>query len=436
MAHADGSTKASPNDRHLAAGTHAIRLLWLTASMAGLMAGCTQDYTVVRISNNGIAEFQKAQEVYVKSRGIDERGLAHESSMRDVVRLLRAAIDNDPNCVLFHSRLAEVLLELEPGGDNYSVANQEYNEALRLCCDWVPAHIGLSARATRLSHRYAGNYEEAEDHLEDAEESLEHLMERMKAQRRAMQEVSPEGGFGLAGSSSSEGPELDEKDQLSLLAGWLINNEFWQGENPLGTTGQPGAPSPAGALVEFVERRLRARIEYQRAEIMIVAGKPADVVIEQLNLALQWDPNFNTARLELAAQVRKGGNLEAQESLLHPFMQAAAPAYIRNNGRICYEVASLYAEMYRVHRSDEAFNAASKQLSRLVDEINPAHSAGLLIYANLLYQAGAANRLRAFLVDAQECLDRAEMIDPGLPGAGLLRENIQRALTETRRVKS
>ncbi len=91
---------------------------------------------------------------------------------RLVLRPLDDAIQHDPQCFLFHSKLGEMRLDAvalrHPRGaaaeSAHALAFNHFGDALRICPDWPPAWIGLA-----LIARLEGKYAEARRYLESAE---------------------------------------------------------------------------------------------------------------------------------------------------------------------------------------------------------------------------------------------------------------------------
>ena len=385
------------------------------AAIAPLLAGCDEWDPLQRPAQQACQEFAAAQQLYVQSRWRDDQAAALRENRDQLVRKLRQVIDLSENTPLFWSKLGDVRLELGP--DAYSVAHEDFLRAKALSRYWIPADLGLARY-----EMFAGNPANAEGYLADAEKSLATL-------RKLAGELNRRDAA-RAHRGAAPDPALPIAEQFRLFVTWLDWNERWQPENPVAVELGPGS-DVGQSVVTALERRLHARIEYQRAELMIVGRRPGVDVIARLDRALAWDPDFTTATIEKACQLRRNGQLDEAESLLEPYVRARGNPPFARSGRLVYELAMLYAARYAREGGEKWFDAATDYFLRLLsDELNPRHATGLYGYALHVREGGRRARRPDFLEAAVKYLDQARQLDPALPNVDEERAQTVRLLDE------
>lgn len=388
-----------------------------------------------RPSTTANRAFHEAQVLYAASRWRDDRGPALRASRDELIRKLVQVIHLAPDCPLFYSKLGDVRLELGP--EAYSLAHEDYRASLQACRNWAPGHLGLARHALLAGRDVAA----AEEHLRDAEKAL-----RAVAEWAAWDDTPRRDGSGATRDADADDPRLSPAEASALMACWLEWNELWYPENPplfggesLGAGGRAGPGARADGLparaAGKIERRLRARIEYIRAEVMLTAGRSAADVVAQLDRSLRWDADFVTATMEKARQYRRLEQFAEAESLLEPFMREAASGHgtpgafsFARNGRMLFEYATLHAQRYLASRDPRFFDEANDHFATLLNEVSLYNAEAWLSYATLLRVAGADHGRREILQDAQKYAERAAALDPQLPGLATEREAIAAAL--------
>lgn len=411
------------------------RVGWLGLAVCGIgLTGCgggEKNTVEMRpVSRSGESQYAEAQRLYIQSRSKYEQGERQRQSMDQVARNLKGAIHNDQDCPLFYSRLGDVQLEL--GAPSEAFTNLE--ESVRLYKDWIPGWLGLATWATEQMGSEGGKRAYAEARLADAKNALNALFDKVEKAGAGTQESLMPGGNLMARSEQKkkrEDPTRSETEQLNMILSWLIANEQWLVENPAIAFMADGMMM-TGSINDKLNRRLRARIEYQYAEIAIAAKDPADRVIDLLDEALRWDENLVTARLEKAAQLRKMGRYQMAESLLEPYLKDTSNPVYKNNGRLWFEAAANYTDWYVASSGGaDVFDKAQIAFNRLFD-INENQAEAWLRYAHLLYHGGTRVKDPQHLQNAQKCVKNFRELAGNNPEATQLAQNIDAALQQVK----
>ncbi len=370
-----------------------------------LMTGCkttpkpTESHCVgvSLVSQNGVGLYENAKRRYGQVRARDLRGEALESEMNDVLKLLDGAVANDPRCVLFHSKMAQMYLE--SGQVNRAYAG--YDKARRLCQDWVPAWVGLADVAARK-----GEFSAARSHLRSAQKALDKIQGNTKSKPR------PPDFFDMLGLNIPRKPEpgrnpndpsLTEDERLRLIVVWLQDAEAWTIENPGLVMQQANRTfvNHAGLM-----RRLRADIEYHHALLDQAEGKSSAEVVKRLDYSLQWDPDFFPAKIEMASLMYKQGQYQSAERILKPYVDSEDPK-LSNNVVLLLEMASVYTDWYKQSKETALADEADKYFDRL-HKLNKSHAAGYVKRAELYLAAGTELKRIDSLKAGLDCLDAAK----------------------------
>lgn len=372
------------------------------------LAGCTtapktsqsRRVGVSLVSRNGVSLFQQAKQRYVKVRARDLQGDELTQEMSNVLKLIDGAMANDPRCVLFHAKQAQMYLESGQINRAYS----GYDKSRGLSQDWVPAWIGMADVTARK-----GEYRAARSHLASAQKALDKIQGNTKKEKRPPDffeiiglniprkaEVGPD-------AKDPNDPSLSEDDALRLQVVWLQESESWTIENP-GLLSQGGGRTTVQDGNLF--RRLRARIEYHHALIDRAEGKQHDEIVKRLDYSLQWDPNFFPSKIELAVMMRQQGQYQAAERLIKPYVDSPEPV-LANNGRLLMEMASLYTDWFKKTKEASLADQADIYFDRL-HKLNKSHAAGYIKRAELYLAAGSALNRADTLRTGIACLDAAK----------------------------
>ena len=377
----------------------------LVFSAVGL-GGCKTDPPPARsnltlVSQNGTELYRKARQHHAYIRVRDLQGKSLGTEMAKVLRWLDGAITNDPKCPLFHSKLAEMQVttgQLDRAAKHFETSRQLHQ-------DWVPAWTGLAEIALRK-----GQFDSAYSYLDSAAKAMEAL-KRGGSQPGATPGANPGGdmmavmGLNVPGGSgnASDDPRLSLADANRMLINWLQESEAWTIENPnlLISSGAGGMAVPQGRLF----RRVRARIDYQRAMVDLARGAKAGDVIAAMDKILAWDPDFFSAKVEKAVQLRKLKRYREAERLLRPYMDSKDPT-LANNGRLLLEMASIYTDWYAQTHDTETADLADGFFDKL-HKLNPDHATGYIKRAELYLDAGSTLKRADTLDTALSCLKKA-----------------------------
>ena len=131
-----------------------------------LCAGCrTPGPPVIPPSTTAEVYYLRAKEEYLAILDFELPPHELRERLEDPFRRLKAAVDVEKDCPLFHSRLGELFLERgEP-----DIAYGHLRQSVELCPDWVAGWIGLARWATSQLDRHPGKGEEVRHHLKQAE---------------------------------------------------------------------------------------------------------------------------------------------------------------------------------------------------------------------------------------------------------------------------
>lgn len=348
---------------------------------------------IVRVSQNGTNFYLQSQDQYIRIRAADLQGKALDSEMEKAVRFMDAALVNDPRSPLFHSKMGQLLLET----DSMDLAKQHFEQARKICEDWVPAWLGLAEIARRQS-----DMDTARANIKGAEFAIDMVQGAVPLDQPNILNAL---GLNIAppANGGPRDPALDENARLQLVLIWLQESEAWTLENPaLLTPAGMGMHLNTGSVI----RRVRARVEYQKVLVERLATQDPQPLIQGLDRALEWDPDFFPAKVEKAILFRAMGRFSEAERLLRPYVDSADPK-LANNGRLLYEVASLYTDWFAEDPKPEQADRADEYFDRL-QKVNPEHGPGYLKRAELYLRAGVALRRLDTLAAAEDCLARAQ----------------------------
>lgn len=405
------------------------RFAILALCLAGVAAatGCSTsekpEWQVRRISRLSAKHYNDARQIYWNSCKHDTTGVARRQNMGEVTRKLVAAAQVDNDCPLFHSKLAEIRLEQ---GD-LATAKRDFEYAMDLCEEWVPSWLGLADWAITTNRKTFDpqKLEEAEGYLTSAEEAIERLNERFEDKGSEKMSVPAFGMFGQTQEEEPEDGEMTAKEEIALVARWLVVNEGWRDDGPDWNTSAATSVLP---MWRSLRHRLKARIWHQRARIDTARGEPADFILEgPLLESMKLDPDYIPTRIEQARLYRELRMWQQCESALRPIVQEVA--LYKNDQKAWFELATLYAEWYADERSDDRFAGAEWAFERLLD-LNLNHVRGWLARGTHQYIAGKYMNRKDLLERAAECMDNVTAIQPGNPDAGELAEMIKTALAE------
>lgn len=377
-----------------------VLLIGLTGCTSTPKTSTTKNVGVSLVSRNGVALFQQAKQRYVQIRARDLQGDELTAEMSNVLKLIDGAIANDPRCVLFHAKLAQMYLE--SGQINRAYAG--YDKARSLSQDWVPAWIGMADVAARK-----GEYKAARSHLASAQKALDKIQGNTKKEKRPPDFFEiiglniPRKAEVGQGAKDPNDPSLSEDEALRLQVVWLQESESWTIENPaLLSQGAGRTTVQDGNLF----RRLRARIAYHHALIDRAEGKPHSEVVKGLDYSLQWDPNFFPSKIELAVMMRMQGQYQSAERLIKPYVDTSEPA-LANNGRLLMETASLYTDWFKQTKEAALADQADIYFDRL-HKLNKSHAPGYVKRAELYLAAGSTLNRADTLRTGIACLDAAK----------------------------
>jgi tetratricopeptide (TPR) repeat protein len=331
--------------------------------------------------------------------------------MDSVMNYLRAAVDNDPKCPLFLGKRGEMLIELGPSG--YEQAEGDLNQALKLSEDWVPSWVALADLEARR-----GQIERANKYLEGCAAAIESLENKNKR--------TPIPPFRIMGltinlespppGKSPDDPALKEADRRALIMNWLQASEQWTIDSAslmMQTGKTPGAMTVnTGNLM----RRLRAKMEYERAVIRMRENARPQEVIPILDKALEWEVNYFPARIEKAAELRRAGNVREAADILQPYLDPTKyPPTVSNNARLLYELGAIYTDWYANEGNEALLPKAEECFKKLhgygdVQGINPRHVSGWIKRAELYAIAGQRANRKDTLRDARRWLANAREV--------------------------
>lgn len=451
----DSTTHASPIRR----GFSLLFALPIIVAVAGANVGCESTASQPRVSENirlvsenGSGLYFQAKDTYAGIRQQDLQGDAFTVEMDKVLRLLDAAVVNDPGNPLFRSKRADIWLEL----GQFDLAQKGYNNARSITEDWVPSWIGAADIAL-----IEGNYELTDQLLEGAWFAVRGAEDSLPKFEDPYAILFALVGLNVLIQPSAQHPDdptLSAIDRQRLLTHWLQDSESWTIENPdlkvdvPGSVGQVGGSSSQTVDTAGLFRRLRASILYRRARLAQANPPVAEVAPEStetkntgksksakdappppptpqewLDQALTWDPNYFPAKLMRAELFVEAGRVRDAERILRPYLNSQDPK-LANNGRLLLAMANIYAAWFEQSPSSEIADEADAFFVKL-HELNPQHTRGYLDRARLYLAAGTEfgrpDTLRAGLA----CVDTAEQILGG-PNeeTTALRQSIQAAL--------
>jgi len=315
--------------------------------------------------------------------------------------LLDGAVANDPKCSLFVGKRGEMFIELGP--DGYGRAEADLKKAIELSEDWAPAWIALADLEARR-----GQPDRAGKYLKGAEQSLEVLAEKEKKNPTPPFKIM---GLTIAPDAPPEkgprDPSLDKAERRQLILAWLQENEQWTIESPSLLIPVSGGGAKLNA--NNLNRRLRARVEFEWIVLRLFRGETAQEVLPKFDHIFEWDPDLFPARIEKAVQLRRAGKYREAERLLRPYVDTNDPK-LANNARLIHEMAGIYTDWY-VSEPDPKLNAElSKEAEQMfvrLHKVNPQHAAGWISRAHLYAVAGLRGKKLATLKDARQWLDNA-----------------------------
>ncbi|MEM7624457.1 MAG: tetratricopeptide repeat protein [Planctomycetota bacterium] len=426
----------------------------------GLGGGCESTASKPRVSENirlvsenGSALYFQAKDTYAGVRQRDLQGDTFTTEMDKVLRLLDAAVVNDPGNPLFRSKRADVWLEL----GQFDLAQKGYDNARLITEDWVPSWVGTADIAL-----INGDYELTDAMLTSAWSAVRGAEDSLPKFEDPFAQLFAIVGLNIFIQPSVQHPDdptLSAVDRQRLLTHWLQESESWTIENPDLKTAVPGGVGQVGGgrnqtvNTAGLFRRLRAGILYRRARL--TQANPPPPVTEPaedatatskskkkkakepppppptpqdwLDQALTWDPNYFPAKLMRAELYVEAGRVRDAERILRPYLNSSDPK-LAHNGRLLLAMANIYAVWFDQAPSPELADDADTFFVKL-HELNPRHTQGYLDRARFYLATGThferPDTLRAGLA----CLNTAEGLLGG-PNAETanLRQLLQDAL--------
>lgn len=284
---------------------------------------------VTPVSQSGNAYYSNAKSAWPEVYGAPRTRREMEIAIDEIVVQLQRALDNDPRCLLFMTKIAD--LHLDKG--DLGPAEGYYRQAYRLSADWTPAWIGL-ARIALMQ----GDHQQALMLLDGAKLSME-SQERWGQQpaRPFLSFVTGILGIDLLPPSLARDlgdPTLSAEDARSLVQGWLEEHLSWR-VDARGLEGRDEGVSPGGGIF----RRLMARIVFYRgqAELLSSGNTTTGGLIAICDEALRFDPDLLMARLMQAeahfSQAIRGNRdaLRRAHSLLEPYVATQDPMLVHHD---------------------------------------------------------------------------------------------------------
>ena len=336
------------------------RSLWLVLGVALLLpgagVGCESTAGKARVSENirlvsenGSGLYFQAKDVYAGIRQRDLQGDEFTTEMDKVLRLLDAAVVNDPGNPLFRSKRADVWLEL----GQFDLAQKGYDNARLITEDWVPSWIGTADIAL-----INGDYALTDAMLTSAWSAVRGAEDSLPKTEDPFAQLFAIIGLNVylqPNAQHPDDPTLSAVDRQRLLTNWLQESESWTIENPDLKVPTPDGFDPGGGFNSSISgggnrtvdtaglfRRLRASILYRRARLTQAnPPPPAEVQPEAseaprsgkrdkkpkqpppppptpqqwLDQALTWDPNYFPAKLMRAELFLEAGQVRDAEPL-------------------------------------------------------------------------------------------------------------------------
>lgn len=397
------------------------------------------------VSENGSQLFYQAKDIYAAVRQQDLQGDAYTAEMDKVLRLLDAAVVNDPANPLFRSKRADIWLEL----GQFDLAQKGYDNARKITEDWVPSWLGDADVAL-----IEGDYELTNSLLNSAWSAVRGAEDSLPKPTDPYATLFALVGLNIyvqPNPQSPDDPTLSAIDRQRLLTHWLQESESWTIENPGLTVDQPGqVGSGGGKTVDTAGlfRRFRASILYRRARLTQAnppppkVEEPADddrkgkkkkvepepITVEGwLDQALTWDPNYFPAKLMRAELFVQQGRVRDAERILRPYLDSPDPK-LSNNGRLLHAMANIYAAWFKLAPSPELADEADRFFVKL-HNLSPRHTSGYLDRARFYLATGMHFDRPDTLRTGLQCVDSAEAILGGpTPATQAVRAQLQSAL--------
>ncbi|MEM9420302.1 MAG: hypothetical protein AAGA25_14785 [Planctomycetota bacterium] len=427
-----GRGEAARGTLHVARYTMTAATLWVAVWSAGCAStppAPEVSENIVLVSDNGSALFYRAKDTYAAIRQQDLTGDAFVAEMDKALRLLDAAIVNDPGNPLFHSKRADLWLEL----GEFDNASAGYAQARAITEDWVPSWIGDADIAL------------VQGRLADAGNLLTSAWSAVRAaEGTAPKPTDPYAElYALIGLNIQTPPEvadpddptLNEMTRKQLQLHWLQESESWTIENPALTTEVDGQIGKLRVDQAGLFRRLRAAIEYRRARLAWIQSNQASSLNQgvtasaqqKLDQALTWDPNYFPAKLMRAELFAVDGRYKDAERILRPYLDSPDPK-LAGNGQLLHAMANVYAEWFVLEPSAELADEADGFFTKL-HTLNPKHGPGYLDRARFYLATGEHFDRPDTLQAGLACLDQADALSgEPWPESKALREQLTAAL--------
>ncbi len=381
-------------DRRVAAS-----LLILTAIVAGGCRSAPGRWTVVLpVSRSGTNLYLQAKHFWAQVKAEDPRGQQLANGMQEVIVRLRSAVDHDPSCALFHSKIGDIWLSLGP--EYRDRAKAAYDQAHALCEQWVPAWLGWAELAY-----------ERED-VSAMRQALEGAVWAMRAIQNQVKRAPNENVFTVLGLMPAKfGPTQEqmtpEQERQTLIA-WVNDSEQWALDN-LALLDDPVHAQPGRVTADQVFARLRARIALYDAKIAALQKAPLARVVQALDKSLAEDTNFLQARLAMAAAMHRQKKYQAAVAILQPYVTSDNPMLARNRV-LLGKLAAVYGDWY-LDAGDRQLLLLAERYYEQLQKRHPNDVPSLIGRADLLIHTalGKPEQREKIFATVRRYLDRAQV---------------------------
>ena len=256
---------------------------------AGLASGCHSPQrefgaNLRRVGIDAWNYYQTAQGHFVQAFERPSSSELYTPAMDGAIRNLKQAVNVSSAapgeqaayaCPLFRTRLGWLYLYLDD--DAQHLAEEQFRRSVEEeegVPEWIPGWLGWSEWAMAQTKVDSSKAEDAMRYIEEAERQLDELVQRSQPHVGRFSLPRPSTfGAGLSGESGdSSGTKLSEGERLNLFWAFLAADEQWLDRNWLAVPTGQAAPSPV-AITGTLEQRLRARVEYERAAVLVAKGE-------------------------------------------------------------------------------------------------------------------------------------------------------------------
>ena len=329
--------------------------LWMFAGLSGCHTGGTvgPDENLRPIPWQADEAYREAKLMWVEIHSIhmDQGNLDRER--RQVIALLEDAKENSPKCALFYTKIGE--LYLAEAAPPHRLAYQQFEQAYRLCYDFVPAWLGFAQIAIER-----GEFEKAHAFLDGAEWAMESLQSWGRPEPPGTLDAFLQ-GVGLQAPESPEqrafwDPRLDPATAKSYVLQWIHESLEWTFDNraltlDLLAAHVTGAPTGASSVSEQdLMRRLQARIELLR----VFADNPGDphTLLAGIERALEFDPNYFDARFKKGQVLFYLGEYDRARAVLERYHRVRRVDFpmLWHYDELHDLLAKIYTHLYLAHR--------------------------------------------------------------------------------------